>query len=217
LKSLRYKSKSTRTVISRVDTAREMIGDLQEGDHITGLTAGQFSMIDIIEHCVDQLGQSDVSVSTWTTGIYDVTRASSMMYDKKIKSIRFLLDSATFQKSPEYSGPLIEACGKESFRCLSVHAKVTIIDGEKACAVVRSSMNLNKNLRTEQFDVSVCKGIFDFYKTWFDMLWCSAGEGTDSALVINKIYDRYQESLSGKRKQKWKSSSDLVKKIRGTT
>ncbi len=128
-KSLRYKSKKTRTVIHRTATAAECIGTLEPGLRVTGLTAGQFSLIDAMEHIADELGDARVSVSAWTTGIYDAQRSAMIMKGGRIVKIRMLLDRANFQKSPQFAGPLIEALGVESFRCLSVHAKVVIVEG----------------------------------------------------------------------------------------
>lgn len=192
-RALRYASKKTRTVVHRTGTAARVIGPLEPGVRITGLTAGQFSSIDALEHMVAELGPADVRVSTWTTGVYDVERTRALQVEGRMKDIRFLLDRGTFEKSPKYAGPLIEKLGVQSFRCLSVHAKVNIVIGERGSAVMRSSMNLNKNLRTEQFDIDVDDEVVEFYRGWFDALWEQAGRSQDNAAIIRAVYDRYLE------------------------
>lgn len=148
--SLRYKaSRETRVVASRTATAAECLGELNPGDHITGLTAGQFSAIDAMEHIVNQCGRADVDITTWTTGIYDIERTKQINESGRINKIRVLLDRANFEKSPSFAGPLIEKLGVDAFRCASIHAKFIIVRGDKMGAVFRSSMNLNKNLRVE--------------------------------------------------------------------
>lgn len=190
-RALRFKTGGVRRVIHRTDTAMEVIGPLSPGVRVTGLTAGQFSAIDAMEHMVDELGPADVAVSTWTTGLYDVHRAKDIKIAGRIKSIRMLLDRGTFEKSPKYAGPLIEVLGFEAFRCLSVHAKIIIVNGERGRGVMRSSMNLNKNLRTEQFDIDVCDEIADFYTAWFDGLWEESGRSLDNRAIIKAVYDRF--------------------------
>lgn len=73
-------------------------------------------------------------LSTWTTGLYDVHRAKQIQLADRINSVRMLLDQGTFEKSPQYAGPLIEVLGIEAFRCLSVHAKIVIVSGARGAA-----------------------------------------------------------------------------------
>ena len=112
--------------------------------------------------------------------------------DGRITDIRMLLDRGTFEKSPQFAGPLIEALGVDAFRCLSVHAKIVIVTGARGAAVMRSSMNLNKNLRTEQFDIDVCDDIAAFYTEWFDALWEESGRSLNNREIMKAVYDRFQ-------------------------
>lgn len=190
-RSLRFATAKVRRVVHRTGTAAKVIGRLEPGVRVTGLTAGQFSAIDAMEHMVDELGPAKVRVSTWTTGIYDVRRARDIRTRGRITDIRMLLDRGTFEKSPKYAGPLIEVLGIEAFRCLAVHAKVIIVLGARGNAVMRSSMNLNKNLRTEQFDIDVDDAVAALYGDWFDGLWEESGRSQDNRAIISAVYDRF--------------------------
>jgi hypothetical protein len=196
-RALRYATGRTLRVVNRTDTAAEVIGPLAPGVRVTGLTAGQFSAIDAMEHMVDQLGPGcAVRISTWTSGLYDVRRAAEIRIEGRISDIRMLLDRGTFEKSPKFAGPLIDALGVAAFRCLSVHAKVIIVAGARGAAVMRSSMNLNKNLRTEQFDIDVCPEVAGFYTEWFDLLWAEAGLSQDNRAIIAAVYDRFRSQAA---------------------
>lgn len=190
-RALRYRAGAVRRVVNRTEMAAEVIGQLVAGVRVTGLTAGQFSAIDAMEHMVDELGPAMVRISTWTTGLYDVERAGQIRMQGRINRIRVLLDRGTFEKSPKFAGPLIEVLGADAFRCLSVHAKVIIVSGLRGSAVMRSSMNLNKNLRTEQFDIDVCDDVAGFYTAWFDALWDESGRMQDNRAIIEAVYDRW--------------------------
>lgn len=190
-RALRYKTGGVRKVIHRTATAAECIGRLEPGVRVVGLTAGQFSAIDALEHIANELGSCEFRVSTWTTGLYDVERAASLVRNSDVKSVRMLLDRSTFEKSPQYAGPLIAALGVDSFRCMSIHAKVTIAHGDRGAAVMRSSMNLNKNLRTEQFDIDVDDDVAGWFAEWFDALWDESGASNDNQAIIQAVYDRF--------------------------
>lgn len=190
-RALRSVSRKVRFVAHRTGNAAETIGPLSEGVSVTGLTAGQFSAIDAMEHMVNELGPASARLSTWTTGIYDVERAHEIQLDGRITECRVLLDRGTFEKSPKFAGPLIEILGVEAFRCLSVHAKVIIVEGARGTAVMRSSMNLNKNLRTEQFDIDVGPEVGAFFIEWFDALWDESGRTRDNQAIIRAVFDRF--------------------------
>lgn len=190
-RALRTVSRKVRFVAHRTGTAADTIGPLSDGVAVTGLTAGQFSAIDAMEHMVNELGPAVVRLSTWTTGIYDVQRAHEIELDGRITECRVLLDRGTFEKSPKFAGPLIEVLGVDAFRCLSVHAKVIIVEGARGTAVMRSSMNLNKNLRTEQFDIDVGSEIGAFFIEWFDALWDESGRTRDNQAIIQAVFDRF--------------------------
>lgn len=194
-RALRFATGKVRKVIHHTELAAAVIGEVQPGIRITGITAGQFSNIDAVDHLVDQLHPCDVRITTWTTGIYDVDRCHQFVVAGRINKICMLLDRGSFERSPQYAGPLIKQLGADAFRCMSVHSKVNIVSGARGCAVMRSSMNLNKNLRTEQFDIDVDDGgpdsVSEFYRVWFDELWEQAGESHDNRAIIDAVYGRF--------------------------
>jgi hypothetical protein len=212
-KSLRRASSKRYFVASRVESASETIGNLENGVAVTGLTCGQFSMVDIIEHCLKETGGGDLFVSTWTAGIYDIERSKSLMDLGLIKSVRFVLDRAMFSKSPQYAGPMIEAFGIDSFRDTNVHAKVSIITGAKFNCVIRASMNLNKNLKTEQFDIDCCNELHDFYMQWANLLWDEAKPNKSAESVFKSVWDKFTKLRGEPIKSAYPLASDIAKKI----
>ena len=192
--ALRRAHKKRYFVASRLEGAAETIGSLNDGDEITGLTCGQFSMVDILEHMLNEAGgRADVFVSTWTAGIYDVERSAQLKASGNISSIRWMMDRAMFSKSPQYAGPMIEAFGLDAFRDTNVHAKVTLVASANKRMVCRASMNINKNLKTEQFDISVCDEVYDFYIRWADALWDAAAPEADADHVFSKVWTKFTE------------------------
>lgn len=210
--SLRRGHKKRYFVASRLEGAAETIGRLDVGDEVVGLTCGQFSMIDILEHMLNEAGgRADVFVSTWTAGIYDVERAATLAANGSIRSIRWLMDRAMFSKSPEFAGPMIEAFGIDAFRDTSVHAKVTLVASETKRMVCRSSMNLNKNLKTEQFDISVCDEMHAFFLRWADELWAAARPGVDAEHVFKPVWDKFVALRGEPEQYAWPRMKDVAK------
>lgn len=212
--ALRTPGKRRYFVSSRLEGAAETIGALNVGDEITGLTCGQFSMIDILEHMLDEAGgPADVFVSTWTAGIYDVERAAQLAANGNIRSIRWIMDRAMFSKSPKYAGPMIQAFGLEAFRDTSVHAKVTLVSSAAKRMVCRSSMNLNKNLKTEQFDISVCDEMHAFYLRWADELWTAAAPEARTEHVFKAVWDGFTALRGKPEPSRWPSARDIAKNL----
>ncbi len=201
-------------VASRLEGAAETIGPLNRGDEVCGLTCGQFSMIDILEHMLNEAGgPADVFVSTWTSGIYDVERAAQLQKNGNIRSIRWIMDRAMFSKSPQYAGPMIDTFGLDAFRDTNVHAKVTLVASETKRMVCRASMNLNKNVKTEQFDISVCDEAHDFFLRWADELWLAAKPDADADHVFKAVYDKFTALRGTPEQFAWPRMKDLAAKL----
>lgn len=212
--ALRKAYKKRYFVASRLEGAAETIGPLNAGDEVCGLTCGQFSMIDILEHMLNESGgPADVFVSTWTAGIYDVERAAQLQANGNLRSIRWMMDRAMFSKSPQYAGPMIEAFGLDAFRDTNVHAKVTLVASDAKRMVCRSSMNINKNLKTEQFDISVCDETHGFFLGWADALWDAAAPDVGAESVFKAVWDKFARTRGAPPAMAWPSARDMVKRL----
>lgn len=210
--ALRRSHKKRYFVASRLEGAAETIGSLDIGDEVCGLTCGQFSMVDILEHMTNEAdGPCDVFVSTWTAGIYDVERSAQLKDRGGIRSIRWMMDRAMFSKSPQYAGPMIDAFGIDAFRDTNVHAKVTLVASDKKRMVCRASMNINKNLKTEQFDISVCDEMYAFFLNWADSLWAAAEPSKGAESVFKDVFDRFQLLRGDPVERAWPSVKDIAR------
>lgn len=151
--------------------AASLIGAIADGDEISGITNGQFSLVDIVQHVLTQTGPADVVIATWTMGIYDAEKAYAFVNDRKINRIRFILDPSMFSRKPEIASVLVKGFGPEAFRAVNSHAKFCAVRGEHLAVCVRSSMNLNANNRLESFDLSASDELTRFYESLADEVW----------------------------------------------
>lgn len=163
--SLRLKSKQQPLFVAApYQAAEHAIGTLAPGCRIFGLTKGQFSLIDILQAILVQTGPAHVVISTWTTGIRDADNAKLLLDTGKILSFRLLTDRSFATRQPKYVDAVLRAFGKDAIRCTNTHAKFLLVENDRWHLAVRSSMNLNRNPRFEQFDLDEDSTICDFLR-----------------------------------------------------
>jgi hypothetical protein len=151
--STRLRKRPAKIVTAPYQSAETAIGTLEPGCRILGLTKGQFSLLDLLRACLAQTGPAHVIVSTWTTGIRDADNARLLLDTGKILSFRLLTDRSFATRQPKYCAAIVRAFGNAAIRCTNTHAKFCLIQNGGWNIAIRSSMNLNRNPRFEQFDL----------------------------------------------------------------
>lgn len=150
------REKRKRIVTRKINPARARtaIGPITPGCEIFGVSKGQFSLVEIIEHILLEVGPSDLVVSTWTTGGADIEHFGFLMEEELILEARFLIDSSFPERQPEYCRMLIDRFGPHAITCTANHAKFVTITNPDWQISLRTSMNLNKNRRLETYEIS---------------------------------------------------------------
>ena len=98
-----------RTIWSRF--AADAIGPITRGCEIFGICKGQFSLVELIEQCLDATGPANVVCSTWTAGAADILHFGALMDDERIRGCWWLVDFSFAARQPEYCDMLIERFG----------------------------------------------------------------------------------------------------------
>jgi hypothetical protein len=151
--------------------AAALIGEIKDGDEISGITNGQFSLVDMLHHVLTQTGEADVVIATWTMGVYDAEKAYAFVNNKLIRNIRFIVDPSMFVRRPELASVLVKGFGADSFRAVNSHAKFCTVRSASLAVCMRTSMNLNENKRLETFDISASAEMVGFYEAIADEIW----------------------------------------------
>ena len=159
------------------ESAAKAIGELHSGCEIYGFTKGQFSLIDLIEHCLTCTGPADVFIATWSAAAGDIKRAHKFLKNGRIRSLRFLVDYSFQSRKPEFCQELVATFGFDAVRVTVTHAKYCLILNEDWSLVIRTSMNLNYNPRFENYEISDDRDFADFQQAIIDEIW----NGQDSA------------------------------------
>lgn len=180
-----------------VETAAEAIGRLKPGCRIIGLTKGQFSMLDLIRAVLDQIGKSEVILSTWTFGIRDMENARWLIDNGQIGSLRMLTDRSFVARQPAYAARLIELFGDDCVRASNTHCKFAILQNNDWDICIRASMNLNKNKRWENFDLDDNAEICQFFSALVDELESLTVPGVrPSGAEVESIFKAAMEAKS---------------------
>lgn len=142
--------------------AIDVIGPINKGCEIFGLTKGQISLIEIIEYVLEITGPSDVVILTWTASQNSLDKIKYFLENGMIKNIKFLIDPSFKARKPEFCDDLVNLFGPENVRTFRNHAKLILISNNDWNIVIRTSMNLNQNPRMEYIEISDCKQMHNF-------------------------------------------------------
>ena len=145
----------------------DFVGDIKPGMRRFCFSAGQFSFSDLIEYILYQTGPADLYLSTWAASKEGLKRAFDFLDNRMIRKIRFMIDTGAKQYRDEQFGKLLDKFG-DCIRTTRIHAKFAVIRNDEWNIVIRTSANLNKNLRLENFEMDDDKEFADFFQTFFD-------------------------------------------------
>lgn len=170
-----------RLALAPTQTAGEAIGKLLPGCRVLGFTKGQFSLIDLMQAVLAQTGPAAVTISTWSTGIRDAESVEFLRDSGLIRSCLLLLDYSfpNMRAGRGNAVSVLEAFGAANIRCARNHAKFVLIRNDHWNIAIRSSMNLNRNPRFEQFDLDDDAAICDFMAAVVDEVFESTPQGYD--------------------------------------
>ena len=182
----------TRARFSKVASARDTIAGFGPDMDVAGLTYGQFSLIDLIQAALEITGPADVAISTWSAGLYDVDAAERFVSDGRIRSIRFLMDSASEKRGQASAVQIADLFGADAIRTTRTHAKFAVIANGEWSVVITSSMNLNLNPRCEQFEMTDDPDRAALFLGYVDEIWGEVPAGGD-----RRDDDRQLPRLSG--------------------
>lgn len=157
----------TEMSMSSRSTVFEICGPIQKGMRRFGFTAGQFSLSDLIQYILSQTGPADLYISTWAASSAGLKKSFEFLQNGMLRNIRFMIDTGAKQYRDNQFGELLDKFG-DCIRTTRIHAKFAVIRNEEWDVVIRTSANLNKNLRLENFEIDENKEFADFFQKFFD-------------------------------------------------
>jgi len=147
--------------------AADVIGPLEPGSRVVGLTYGQFGALELLVHVLSCTGPADVDIVTWRIGDEDAEQVAWLRDhgEQTIRRLRLILGSGVVAgKRERWIQRLAYSFGPDEIRLARVHAKWFTVTNEAWAVCVRSSMNVNRNTRWEQFDLDVDPDITGWFR-----------------------------------------------------
>ena len=89
----------------------------------------------------------------------------------ELVAVRWLVDMTFCRRDPEATAAIRQDFGADAIRVAHVHAKFALFYNETWKLVLRTSMNLNMNPRTEDFHLAHDPELFDFIHGVMDRIW----------------------------------------------
>jgi hypothetical protein len=166
--------------------ASEWIGTLSRHCEHFLLTKGQLSLIDIILGVSKQIGPFDLALTTWTIGESEIRKLHDLKINKQIKDIKIIIDRSFQSRCPEPFKVLMECFGYSPIRVLKNHSKVILMKNKTWNIVIRTSMNMNRNMRVEQIDLSDDKELLVPLWGLFDEIFEAQAEGDGFEGKLNR-------------------------------
>lgn len=171
--------------------AKESIKGFGKNGKVCGLTNGAFSLISLIEAVLDVTGPADVTISTWSAGLYDASALNSLMASGTVRDVRLILDRSFKTRQAGYSLYIQDVFKEENIRTTNTHAKFVLIHNDTYNICIRSSMNLNENKRCENFDIDDDLDIYNLFNTFADELFSKMPKGIiESRSKVDPVFDR---------------------------
>jgi hypothetical protein len=168
--------------------AVQAIGTLHPGAEIFGFTKGQFSFMDLITAILHQTGPAHVDLSTWTAGNADIEHCFQFVESGRITSTRWMVDRSFPARQPEYFDALLARFGRDSVRITNSHAKFCLIQNGEWDLCVRTSMNLNKNPRFENFEISDDPQLAAYLRSVMDEVFTNQSAGRAPGQEVHETF-----------------------------
>lgn len=168
---IRTSLRKTRTRLSKVASAKDTIDGFDHDTAITGLTHGQFSLLDLMQAILDYTGPADLDIATFSVGLADIDTAKRLHDEHRFRNPRVILDSGTAKRGSASHVDIADVFGPERVRITKNHAKISLIGNDDWRVVLTSSMNFNFNPRIEQFDLAHAPDRYDYFRAWIDAVF----------------------------------------------
>jgi hypothetical protein len=188
--SIKSNSKKAQLRIIGGNNAAKAIEGFQKGGRVVGLTNGEFSLLSLITELLKKTGPADVTISTWSAGMYDATSLNELLSCGKIKNVKLILDRSFKTRQAGYAVYIDDVFKPENIRTTNTHAKFVLIKNDEYSICIRSSMNLNENKRCENYDIDDNIEIYSFFKDFADKLFDNQPIGIiEERKVCDPVFD----------------------------
>lgn len=146
---------------------------LEDGMSYHCISGGDVDALSYLRLIIKQQPLDYCLVSTWCMAMTDAQELGGWVEKGLIRRLDMYIGEIFMQRDPDIYAYLkdevMPMCGGRVC-ALRNHAKVMVALGERFCAAVASSANVNTNPRLENTTITVDREVAMFYKQFFDEL-----------------------------------------------
>lgn len=161
-------SGAVRHVVGRKrSTVHEVVGELQQNEHVHVPSFASWSMHDVLAHIVAQTGPADVWITSWTITELPVRRILELVDQGAIRSLRMLLSERV-----EAMNPAAHQLARFNMdvRLTKIHAKCIVVLNDEWGITVSGSANLTTNPRIEKYVICTHRSAALDELAWIDQV-----------------------------------------------
>lgn len=149
------------TFYSRQELITKCLGEIVRGQDKHFWSFGNFNMMRLIFWILDQIGPSEIIMSTYSISPKTIQGVINRREKQVIKNIRFIVDNRVRSISPK---PFDLLVANFDYRCISIHAKVACIWNDDWKITIVSSQNATDNPKMERGVIYTDHEVFKFDK-----------------------------------------------------
>lgn len=146
------------------EKVNQVIGLIKKNYVLSYVTAGEWSTHNLINHIIEQIGESEIVIVSWSVSNPALDYMLNIIGKGKIKSLKMLLDWRVKIRCTN-----LKACLKMNnieVRFLNCHAKMLMVKNDDFNITVFSSANLTNNPRLESGVLIEDKETYNFNIKW---------------------------------------------------
>lgn len=157
---------------------QHVLGTLAKDETVHMVTAGQWSLHQMIGHLLTLTGPADVWLASWSITENPMRQLVQLAEKKVIRSLTVLFDSRTPGQCPEAHQLALANIAR--IRLTHCHAKAVAILNDEWGISVSTSANLTVNHRIERYVISTHRSVAEFDRDWIER-FADDGDELDAA------------------------------------
>lgn len=146
----------------------DAIGKLKPGRDTHYVSAGAWSLHDLVRFCLKQTGPGAVTAFTWSLTSSAADSLINMLDCGLLLSLNLVMDSAQKKLSRGAYETLRPHCAR--VRLCQIHAKGFLLAAGAWRVSVATSQNMTSNPRVEIGVLSTAPAVYEFHRLWLDPL-----------------------------------------------
>ena len=166
--------RNTKSIYRRAFSETQLLDimplNMKDGESYHCITGGDVDSLSFLKVVLRQQNLDYLLFSTWCMASEDIHQFEDWLESGKIKKIDAYVGEifpGNYKQEYKLLRPMVEKYGGR-VAVFRNHSKIYAGYGNKFHFAIESSANINTNPRTENGCITIDKGLFEFYKEYFD-------------------------------------------------